>query len=156
MRSYIFSITLIAIVVLFTACDTKVVFEESRPIANHTWRADQPARVEFEIKDTTEFHNFYLTLRNGENYPYSNLFVFVEMEFPNGKKSTDTVECILADPTGKWYGDGSGSIYDNRILYKRDKRFPLTGRYRVAISQGMRQEELSGVYDVGFRLALSK
>ncbi len=138
------------------SCDSKMVFEESKSIPGHVWNSNQPAKLEFEVKDTLAFHNFYITMRNGENYPYSNMFVFVEMEFPNGKKSTDTVECVLADPTGKWYGEGSGSIYDNRILYKTDRRFPLAGRYKINIYQAMREEELPGVYDVGFRLALSR
>lgn len=132
-----------------------MVFEQSTPINGHTWHTNQPAKVEFEVSDTLAVHNFYITLRNGEEYPYSNLFVFVDMEFPNGKKSTDTVECVLADPTGKWYGEGTASIYDNRILYKNNKRFPIAGRYKVKITQGMRQEELPGIYDVGFRLALA-
>jgi gliding motility-associated lipoprotein GldH len=151
------SIVISCLVVLcLTACDSKMVFEESRPIANHTWKVNQPVKLEFEVKDTTAFHNFYITVRNGEDYEYSNLFVFVEMEFPNGKKSVDTVECTLADPTGKWYGDGVGSIYSSRIFYKGDRRFPLSGRYKVNIHQGMREEDLKGVYDVGFRLALSR
>jgi gliding motility-associated lipoprotein GldH len=151
------SIVISCLVLLcLTSCDSKMVFEESRPIADHVWKVNQPVKLEFEVKDTMAFHNFYITVRNGEDYEYSNMFVFVEMEFPNGKKSTDTVECVLADPTGKWYGDGVGSIYSNRILYKADRRFPLSGRYKVNIHQGMREEDLKGVYDVGFRLALSR
>lgn len=144
---------LLAGMLVLTSCDSNMVFEESRPIPDHTWAVDYPVRMEFEIKDTLALHNFYLILRNGEEYSYSNIFVFVEMEFPNGKKAIDTVECVLADPSGKWYGSGSGSIYDNRILYKQSKRFPLAGRYRLEITQGMRDEELKGIYDVGFRLA---
>jgi gliding motility-associated lipoprotein GldH len=105
------------------------------------------------MKDTTTLHNFYINLRNGENYAYSNIYVFVELEFPNGKKSIDTVECILADPTGKWIGSGSGSIYDNRFLYQHGKQFPLSGRYKVNIQQGMRTDELNGINDVGFRIS---
>lgn len=149
-------LAIVSLTILFSSCDSKMVFDESHPISEHNWKSTDPARFEFEVKDTLALHNFYINLRNGENYPYSNLFVFVEMEFPNGKKSTDTVECVLADPLGKWYGDGSGSIYDSRILYKQDKRFPLSGRYKLNIYQGMRKEELPGIYDVGFRLALAK
>lgn len=141
---------------LLIACDSKQVFEQSESIPNHTWSENAPVKMEFEIKDTMAMHNFFLVVRNGEDYPYSNLYVFVDMEFPNGKKSTDTVECFLADPTGKWYGKGAGTIYDNRILYKHEKRFPLNGRYKITLHQGMREENLPGIYDVGFRLALAK
>jgi len=151
-----FFMLMCAILLFFTSCDTKLAFEENKAIENAVWRANAPAHFEFEMKDTLALHNFYVNLRNGENYAYSNIFLFVEMEFPNGKKSIDTVACSLADPTGKWKGTGMGDIYDNRFLYQENKQFPLAGRYKVDIFQGMRVDELEGIYDVGFRLARSK
>lgn len=141
------------VILVFTSCDSTVIYEQNQAIDNATWKASEKVQFEFEMKDTTTLHNFYINLRNGENYPFSNIYVFVEMEFPNGKKSIDTVECYLADPTGKWIGSGTGSIYDNRFLYQHGKQFPLSGRYKVNIQQGMRVEELTGIYDVGFRVA---
>lgn len=143
-------------IVIFTSCDSTVEFEENKVIDKATWKASEPAHFEFEMKDTLTLHNFYVNLRNGENYAYSNIFFFIEMEFPNGKKSIDTVECFLADPTGKWLGKGAGDIYDNRFLYQHGKQFPIAGRYKIDIYQGMRVEELEGVYDVGFRLSRTK
>lgn len=150
-RYYLILMSLVSIALI--SCDSTVVFEENVAIENANWKAASPVQFEFEMKDTTTLHNFYINLRNGENYPYSNIFVFVELEFPNGKKSIDTVECFLADPTGKWIG--SGSIHDTRFLYQHGKQFPLSGRYKVNIQQGMRTEELQGIYDVGFRVARS-
>lgn len=146
-------ITYLPVLMALASCDSTVVFEENQAIENASWKASAPVLFEFEMKDTTTLHNFYINLRNGENYAYSNIYVFVELEFPNGKKSIDTVECILADPTGKWIGSGSGSIYDNRFLYQHGKQFPLSGRYKVNIQQGMRTDELNGINDVGFRIS---
>jgi gliding motility-associated lipoprotein GldH len=134
------------------ACDHSIVYEENKPVASAVWKENEPVKFEFEVADTNTLHNFYINLRNAENYPYSNIYVFVELEFPNGKKSTDTVECFLADPTGKWLGSGLGDIYDNRFLYQQRKQFPMVGRYRVNVFQGMRTADLAGVTDVGFRL----
>lgn len=144
---------LTTLIVLLTSCDSSVVFEENKPIEKAVWKAEAPVLFEFETKDTTTLHNFYINMRNGENYPYSNIFFFVETEFPNGKKSVDTVECFVADNTGKWIGTGSGDIHDNRFLYQHGKQFPIAGRYRIAVKQGMRVAELEGVYDIGFRLS---
>ncbi len=148
-----FVICMLPLMMLLASCDSTVIFEENQAIENASWKVSSPARFEFEMKDTTTLHNFYINIRNGENYAFSNIYVFVELEFPNGKKSIDTVECYLADPTGKWIGSGSGSIYDNRFLYQHAKQFPLSGRYKVSIQQGMRVEELKGIYDVGFRIS---
>jgi gliding motility-associated lipoprotein GldH len=142
--------------VVLTSCDTNVVFEENTPVAGASWKAKDGVNFEFDVTDTVRLHNFYINLRNGEEYAYSNLYLFVEMEFPNGKKSIDTLNCPLADPTGRWYGSGLGDIFDNRILYRERKQFPLAGRYKVSIFQAMRTEELHGIYDVGFRVTTSQ
>lgn len=142
-------------VIAMTSCDDAVYFEENESIAEGKWKANEGKTFEFDIQDTNSLYNFYVNLRNGEEYAYRNLYVFIEMEFPNGKKSIDTLDCPLADPMGNWYGSGLGKIYDNRILFRERKRFPLSGRYKVEIFQAMRHEELDGIYDVGFRLAKS-
>jgi gliding motility-associated lipoprotein GldH len=138
----------------FVSCEDKnVVFEENKEISGAVWNVNQPAHFEFEVQDTLSLYNFYVNMRNKGVYPFSNVFVFIEMEFPNGKKSVDTVECYLADPKGKWLGSGLGDIYDNRFLYQQGKQFPLQGRYKIDIIQGMRVPDLEGICDVGFRLS---
>lgn len=138
------------------SCDSTVIYEENRPIPAAVWKATEPAHFEFEVNDTLTLHNFYVNLRNGENYPYSNIYFFIDMEFPNGKKSIDTVECFLADNTGKWLGTGVGDIHDNRFLYQHGKQFPMAGLYKIDIRQGMRVDQLEGIFDVGFRLSRTK
>ena len=152
---YIF-LSLFAITAL-TSCDNDVVFEENAEIAGATWNQHDGKFFEFDIEDTLKLYNFYVNVRNSESYAYSNLYVFVEMEFPNGKKSIDTLECPLADAAGNWYGSGLGDIYDNRIkMYNEPRRFPLSGHYKIGIFQAMRTENLEGIYDVGFRLSNMK
>jgi gliding motility-associated lipoprotein GldH len=149
-------IFLLLCVLCLTACDDKVVLEENTQIPQAIWSSENPVSYSFDVEDTVTFHNMYINVRNGSDYAYSNLFVFIEIHFPNGKKSVDTLECFLADPSGQWYGRGFGSIYDNRFLYKERKAFPLAGDYTVVINQAMRDESLEEIYDVGFRLARSR
>ena len=64
------------------------------------------------------------------------------------------MECLLADPTGRWYGKGTGFIFANRavdakVLYKTGNRFPAAGHYVIRLEQAMRTERLEGVMDVG-------
>lgn len=151
-RPILFSAVLAAIL---ASCDEQVLFEENKAIDGGTWGARDAVTFEFDVDDTVRLHNFYVNIRNGEEYPYSNLFLFVEMEFPNGKKSVDTLDCPLADPQGKWLGSGIGKLYDQRILYRSRVRFPLTGHYRVDIRQAMREDPVAGIYDAGFRVELA-
>ncbi len=134
------------------ACSKRSEFEGNQRIHIEGWVAEEPIHFEFETNDTVKLHNFYIDVRNREDYAFSNIFFFVEMEFPNGKKSVDTVECALADDQGHWFGSASANIYEHEFLYQRAKQFPLGGRYKIDIRQGMRQSPLKGITDVGFKL----
>ena len=135
------------------ACTNNSEFEGNQPINPNGWGADEAVHFEFETSDTIKLHNFYIDVRNREDYAFSNIFFFVEMEFPNGKKSIDTVECALADEQGRWLGTPSANLYDHEFLYQRAKQFPLGGRYKIDIRQGMREASLKGITDVGFKLS---
>jgi gliding motility-associated lipoprotein GldH len=137
---------------LLSSCESNSVFEGNQPVNPQEWKSFDPVHFEFETHDTITLHNFYLNVRNREDYAYSNLFFFVEMEFPNGKKSVDTVECLLANEQGQWLGEPTANIYSHEFLYQRAKQFPLGGRYKVDIRQGMRPDALKGITDVGFKL----
>lgn len=144
------------LILLLCSCESDVLYEANKRIDGGVWKVNDVAHFEFETADTSKLHNFYISLRNREDYPFSNIYFFVEMEFPNGKKSIDTVECQLADEQGKWLGNTSANLYDNRFLYQQGKQFPLAGRYKIDIRHGMRTPELQGITDVGFRLSYTR
>lgn len=148
--SYVWCMLLVAIGM--SACDSPPTFESYQEIKGEVWSVNDTVRANFTITDTIQTYHFYLNIRNSNAYDYSNLYVFVETNFPNGKKLTDTVECLLAYPDGRWIGSGFGGVHDNRIMYKYRKRFPLQGDYAVHITHAMREEDLAGILDVGFRL----
>jgi gliding motility-associated lipoprotein GldH len=151
----------IAFVLIFVAMvgcvDENRVFEENVEIPNEKWAASEKAILETEISDTVHSHNFLINVRNTERYPYRNLYVFVKTVFPNEKTSLDTVGIILADASGRWLGSGSGylrssSHIGNSIMYKYNKRFPLSGKYRFEIEQAMRTDTLVGIKNIGLRI----
>jgi len=149
----IFGLLSIVLFSVFSSCSNGLVFEQSQEIPDAIWDMNQPVNFEFDINDTVSLHNFYVTLRNQEKYSFSNIFLFVSLEFPNGKLNIDTLNCPLADVEGKWYGSGLGDLYDNRIIFKERRKFPMMGHYRVSIQQAMRVDKLEGIADVGFRLS---
>jgi gliding motility-associated lipoprotein GldH len=147
-----FKILIILIFPLIQSCEDNRFFEEYVSIPNSTWNASEQAQFEVNILDTTAQYDFYINIRNTASYPYSNLFLFINTFFPDGRASRDTVEIFLADKEGKWLGEGSGNIYDNRVLFKRNVIFPLSGTYRFEVEQAMRQESLPEIMDVGLRI----
>lgn len=129
-----------------------VMYQNSEAIPNKIWEAERNITFNVEVTDTVKGYDFYIDLRNESTYPYANIYMFVNSTFPNGKSARDTVECFLADKTGRWLGTGLGDILDNHILFKENVRFPDAGTYSFSFEHGMRDESLSGILDVGISI----
>lgn len=147
-----FILTLVALLLLASACDSSVVFEEHQPIPAEGWHYKNLVVFEALVNDTTNLHNLYIDVRNTTDYGFNNFFVFLDIEFPDGNILRDTIECALADRTGKWTGRGFGKIRSNRFLFRTDVWFPLEGTYVFRIEQAMRREVLEGISDIGLRI----
>ena len=148
---YLVLITTIA--TLISCGGESVYFEQNKAIANKDWVVDDKQEFDFTINDTAQYYDFFFNVRTTSNYEYSNMYVFYKVYFPNGKSLTDTAQFILADPTGKWLGKSvSGSLIDNSILFSKKRRFPLAGKYVFSVQHGMRNNTLSNISDVGFKI----
>ena len=139
-------------VILLSSCDSRRVFEENKELPEYVWDVKNKISFDVNIDDTTSLHNLYVNVRQATHYPYANIFIFIVIKFPNGKMAKDTMECALADETGKWKGDGMGDIWDNQILWKPNVKFPIKGKYTFEYEQAMRMEQLPFVMDVGLRV----
>jgi gliding motility-associated lipoprotein GldH len=135
-----------------TACDSNRVYEENTELPEHEWTVRNKLSFNFFINDTLTPHNFYFNVRNADDYAYSNIFVFMNTKFPNGKMKRDTIEFVLADESGRWLGKGQGDLLDNQLLYMKAKRFPLKGKYTIEVEQAMRRQSLPGIYNAGIRI----
>lgn len=147
-----FSLCIILIMIFLNSCDSNRVFQEYKKIDKYIWDENDIIEFQFEIDDTISLHNLYVNIRHSGNYPFNNLWLFITSTAPNGISTTDTINCIFADKSGKWLGDGSGDLWDNRILWKQMVRFPMTGEYTVAYQHGMRLGLLPAILDVGLRV----
>ncbi len=145
-------ITIVIATMVLVSCNTNVVFNQNVELPTEGWYKNNAVAFNIDITDSIANYNFGLDIRNTTNYRYSNLYVFLITEFPNGNISRDTIECVLANHEGKWLGKGWGDIKENRIILKSNLRFPLTGSYRFLIQQAMRVDTLTGIHDVGLSL----
>jgi gliding motility-associated lipoprotein GldH len=134
------------------SCGKERIYDQSISIQDQSWQQDSILRFIVTIDDTIILHKFYLNIRHNTDYSYSNIYFFFNSTLPNGNKTRDTIECILANPMGKWLGKGFGKIRDNRILLNSGLRFPMKGIYLFEIGQAMRTERLKGVEDIGIRI----
>jgi len=134
------------------ACDQNRVFEEYREIEKKMWHKDSIMVFNVQMTDTITNHNLYVNIRNDIQYGYSNLWLFIELQQPGGISTKDTFEITLAHPSGEWLGKGFGGIKTNQVIYKRNVFFPVSGNYKIALQQGMREENLSQITEVGIRI----
>lgn len=121
-------------------------------LPDHIWNRNNLLVFNVEIADTVNPHNIYVNVRNGGQYQYSNLYIFIKTVSPSGQWIRDTVECTLADEKGRWLGSGLGDIYALQTPYKLNVRFPYHGIYSFELEQAMRTEELKQIFDIGIRV----
>lgn len=143
---------LLLALILFIGCRSISMFENVIDIQKGAWNKTQGVRFDVPVVDTINGYNLYLEIRNANDYPYSNLFLFVTTHSPNKAIKKDTLEITLADDKGKWLGKGLGGIRSNEIMFKNNIRFPVAGYYKVEVNQGMRDDVLKGIIDVGLKI----
>jgi len=154
LKKIISSITILVVITwIFVSCNTNTIFNQNVELPSQGWFKNNAVAFSINIPDSLTNYDFGLNIRNTSKYRYSNLYIFLITEFPNGNISRDTIECVLANNEGEWLGKGWGDIKENRITLKSGLRFPLTGNYRFLIQQAMRVDTLMGIHDIGLSLA---
>ena len=152
MKQVIHYFLIFSLVAGIISCDRKRVFESYSRLNENGWNKDSVVVFHAQLTDTIKNHNLYVNIRNKGTYPYSNLWLFMTIQSPDGVSRTDTVEFSLAEPSGKWKGSGIGGLHDNQILYKNSVFFPHKGNYTFQLKQGMRDNVLQGIQDIGIRI----
>ena len=150
------SALLLLVVILFSSCDKKRVFDEYKSVGS-AWHKDSIVTFNLPELDSTKRYNLFVNLRDNNNYKYNNLFLIVSMEKPNGFTKVDTLEYQMANPDGSLLGDGFSDIKESKLFYKEN--IQLKGSLKVHIKQAVRENGkipgvtvLEGITDVGFRI----
>lgn len=146
---------------LITNCDSNAVFDVYKSVPNQ-WHKDSVASFNFAAPDTENNYNLYVNLRNTSDYKFSNLFLIVELNYPNGKAVKDTLEYKMTAPNGELLGTGFSDIKENKLWFRGFKepfKFKEEGDYMVNIQHAMRNngdvngvDNLKGITDIGFRV----
>jgi gliding motility-associated lipoprotein GldH len=137
---------------LLCSCGPKRFYEEISPVDKKGWHQDSLLTFRIDITDSTQYYDFYLFVRNTNDYAMQNFYVFFTTEFPNGFKSQDTLGFVLCDKYGNWKGKGHGYLKEQQFLFKPNVRFAHCGTYTFTVQQAMREEKLKGISDFGIAL----
>ena len=143
---------ILAIILIISGCDSYMVYDKSNSINDTVWNRNSRQKFFVEITDTANYNNIHVRLRHTGLYPYSNLYIFLKTTLPSGQSKTDTLEMILADDGGRWYGSGLGDVKSYSIPYRDKVRFMHPGTYLFEIEHAMRDIDLKGILNVGIRV----
>ena len=146
--SGIFLLTLFGIV----SCSHNEYFFEYHSFSNAEWNRDDTVVFNVNINDNSQPYNVLIELRNNNSYPFSNIWLFINYKMPDGSNRTDTIGAEVADVYGKWYGKGL-SLYNLSIPYETSIFYPDTGTFTYSFSQGMRENPLKGISDIGLKVS---
>lgn len=152
-------LTFILGIIIFISCNSNSgnVFTEYKNIGKG-WEKNEKVEFLFQAPDTVNVYNIFLNLRNDESYPFSNLFLIVNLSLPNNETVSDTLEYRMAEPDGEWLGEGF-SLKENKLWYKENVTFPTEGECKLTVEHAMRKNSniegiqvLNGITDVGVEI----
>ena len=131
-------------------CQQGVVFTEFKNIDLPGWSEDSVLVFEGMMEDSVGDYEIQINIRHTDRYPYQNLWLFVEVAQDSIELRRDTIEAMMANARGEWYGAGF-SRYTLPLQYFEQISLKQ-GPYQVSIQQGMREEELRGINEVGLKV----
>lgn len=141
---------------LLSACTSTPEVNQMHHFSADAWEAKEGVSFEVNIEDTLQPCDFYVHLRHSTDYPFQNLYLFVDSHFPSGARHRDTLEFILAAPDGSWLGKGFSGYKYNDILIRKQMVFPDSGLYHFRFVQAMRADTLNGIRNLGIKIRQSE
>lgn len=147
---------LIAILLLSASCGDKLLYTETVVIDEVGWHKDKPVEFDVVISDTLTAVNVGMTFTHSNDYPYANIWLFMEITSDYGLSVVDTLDFFLAEPDGRWLGRKKGGEYVVSALYKHAVTMSRPGNYKFSITQGMRSDILPEIREFEFWISESK
>lgn len=144
--------------IFFSSCDTNTILKDNYDIPDAKWFVKDNPTFAFDVTDIDATYNVFYNVRNNRNYLYHNLYLTHYLTTQSDKIIHQHLdEVILFDQvTGKPSGEGLGDIYDHKVLAFKNFKFPMKGKYKIKISQYMRQNPLLDVISAGFSIEKNK
>ena len=99
------------------SCQQNNSFDRYMSIPNG-WDKQEIVSYEFVAPDILKPYNLFVNLRTTTDYKFSNIFLVVELNYPHGKVTKDTLEYIMAKPSGELLGSGFTSVKQHKLWFK--------------------------------------
>lgn len=144
---------LLVLALFHISCDSNRTSEQNIDIKGY-WKTDSIAKFNFVIEEPNEDYNVYFSLRNGVEFPHSNIyFKYSLMDSLGTIIESDLVNFQLFNAkTGYPLGNGIGDIFEHQYELLTKYQFETSGTYWLSFQQYMRYDSLPEIYSVGYRI----
>ncbi len=138
-------------VIIIFSCNNSQSFSHS--FIDNRWHFEDSVVFTCDIEHKKNY-NLELFFRNNLDYPYRNLYLFVEIHNNQKMIKIDTLQYPITDKYGKWLGRGLGKTRDNYFLEEL-KILDQSGEYKFIFTHGMRINPLIGSNAIGMKITLN-
>jgi gliding motility-associated lipoprotein GldH len=145
-------IIFILLTLLIISCSKNEVFEKFEKLDNYNWNMDKTIKFDVDIEDTSAEYNVYIPVRHIDAYPYDGLLINLTYTAPDGEERTRDIKLKFRDTDGKFLGDGSGDIWDEKSVVMTKKKFKAVGTYKFEIVNSMPTTPTQGIMEIGLRI----
>jgi len=146
--------------IVWTSCAKSDAYQKQVAITDGNWQSNNKPEFEIEITDTTSVYDLFLLLRHDDAYPYSNMWVRINIQQPGDSVYLvgERLEVTMADPEGKWLGRNFGDLWEQKAILSNDKYpiFTKPGTYKLKLEHLMRANPLENVLNVGINVQKRK
>lgn len=136
--------------ILLGACQTPAVFEQYDHIKNEEWCRGHVVELNASIPDSGRYM-VEILLRHTTDYEMANLWCFVSTRSKATQEIKDTLNIKIAESDGLWLGEGRSIKSLAQPLRHNLVTLPQ-GSVTFRIEQGMRQDCMKGIKDIGIRI----
>lgn len=151
MKSFLYIILLLIV----TSCGDNSIVNQSYEFEDETWKKNNKPQFTVDIKDTTKLYDFLFVIRTNTSYSFSNMWLFLHSTPPKGKKSKEALQVKIADESGKWIGNKTGSSVEHYVKFA-NRKMPQAGKYTFVLELATVEKELNDVLDISFTVRESE
>lgn len=131
------------------SCGKPEIFSQVKEFSDAKMLWNDPTEYQFTIEEEEPLNAFF-HIQHNNDYAFRNIYFFTRVEWPNGEIKEDTLQYMLAKPSGEWLGSGIGA---SKKMYLH---YPLNinhkGNYKVNVWQAMRKDTLVGIEKLAFSI----
>ncbi len=137
--------------VLLSSCSETPFYDKTYAFKDRVWEQPVKPKFTFKVEDTSKMYDLSVSVRTTTDYAFNNMWIFIGTETPSGQKVREPYEIHIANPDGSWSGTKTGTTVENVIWFRR-RKFPEKGTYHMTLEQGITEEKLREVLDIGIHI----